>query len=861
MSAADGPSGDSWLPIDDVVGDVRGGLASSDTLVIVAAPGAGKTTRLPLVFLDEGWCQGRRLILVEPRRLAARAAAERMASLLGEGVGETVGIRTRLDTRVGRGTRIEVVTEGVFTRQILSDPSLDGVAAVVFDEFHERALEADLGLALALDARAGLRDDLKLVVMSATLDGARVADLLGGAPVIVSEGRAFPIETRYVGRVRDMPLPAHVAQVVARSLTHDEGDILVFLPGQSEIMRTRDRLLDLGLGDGTGAQWGGDGLDILPLYGAMPYAEQKRVLEPAGPGRRKVILSTAIAETSLTIEGVRVVVDCGLSRVPRFDAATGTSRLETVRSSRASVDQRRGRAGRTAPGVCYRLWDEPETRALAGFDTPEILSSDLSGLVLDCAEWGVFAPDGLAWLDPPPEGRWAAAREDLEAIGALDADGRLTPDGRAIRALPLPARLARMVLMAARSGARAAGTAADLAAIMSERGLGGASLDAGERIAAFGRDRGERAKRTRDLAKRWAALALELSAACARGAGVPPTDGAAAVADGDVAAILALAFPDRIAMARGDLVGGEGAMRSYLMANGRQADVPATDAIAKSPFLVVADLQGQARAARVLLAAPLDRRRLDRIAGARIVRLTQSVYDEVRGAVIARDVERLGELVLMERPAKLEAGADVALALAEGAARHGIERLGWSAHQRQLRQRVGFLRRSGVAGAWPDLSEEVLSATPGEWLAPFLPGLTRLEEIDAQVLGHALDALIPWDMRQRLESEAPTHFIAPTGSRIAIDYEGPGAPAIDIRVQELFGLDRHPSIAGGRLPLTLRLLSPARRPIQITTDLPGFWAGSWADVKADMRGRYPKHVWPDDPATAAPTTRAKPRGM
>lgn len=855
---------DLRLPIDAVVGDVREALAGGDSLVVVAAPGAGKTTRLPLVFLDEPWCAGRRLILVEPRRLAARAAAERMAALLGETVGETVGIRTRLDTRVGRKTRLEVVTEGVFTRQILADPALDGVAAVVFDEFHERALEADLGLALALDARAGLRDDLKLVVMSATLDSERVAGLLGDAPVVVSEGRSFDIETRYVGRGREKPLQFHAAKVIAQALARDDGDILVFLPGQGEILRTSEALAELGIGRGAGPSQG-DGerdVDVLPLYGALAYAEQKRVLEPAADGRRKVILSTAIAETSLTIDGVRVVIDAGLSRVPRFDAGSGMSRLETIRASRASADQRRGRAGRTAPGVCYRLWDEPETRALAAFDAPEILASDLTGLVLDCAEWGVLSPGGLAWLDPPPEGRWAAARDELHSVGALDRDGRLTKEGQAIRALPLPPRLARMVMAAAVAGARAAATAAELAALMGERGLGGQSLDAGERLRAFRRDRGQRAKRMRDLADQWAQRALRLAADRAGGgAGASVGDGVAASVDGDdVAAILALAVPDRIAMARGAPAGGDGAMRPYLMANGRQCDLPATDPLAKSPFLVVADLQGQARAARILLAAPLERGDLDRIAGARIVRGTETVYDDTRGAVAARMVERLGAIVLAERSAKLEPGADVSGALAEGSARRGIGRLAWSANQQQLRQRVDFLRRKGGAGEWPDLTDAALAANATQWLAPYLAGLSRLDEIDGQILAHALDAMLPWEMRKRLEEEAPTHFTAPTGSQVAIDYEGPGAPAIDIRVQELFGLDRHPAIADGRLPLTLRLLSPARRPIQITTDLPGFWAGSWADVKAEMKGRYPKHVWPDDPAHAAPTTRAKPRG-
>lgn len=863
------------LPIEAVVDDVCSALRATPNLVIVAPPGAGKTTRLPLVFIEQDWCADGRLILVEPRRLAARAAAERMASLLGEPVGRRVGVRTRMDTRVSKATRIEVVTEGVFTRMILDDPALEGVMGVVFDEFHERALDADFGLALALDAQAGLRNDLRLVVMSATLDGARVSAILEDAPVIESAGRAFPVETRYVGRGRDQLFHRHAADVIKRAVSAETGDVLVFLPGQGEIRRVGDVLSDNGVGVD-------DGLDVLPLFGGLSFAEQARAIAPARSDVRRVILSTAIAETSLTIDGVRVVVDCGQSRVPRFDAGSGVTRLETVRVSRASADQRRGRAGRTGPGVCYRLWDEPETRALAAFDIPEILSSDLTGLVLDCAEWGVRLRDGLAWLDAPPEGLWSAAVEDLTAIGALDARGGLTDEGRRIRQLPLPPRLARMVLRAAGAGGGRGGAAlrmaTELAAILVERGLGGAHLDAMQRVRAFRSDKGARAGRMRQLARRWGEVAQRLAANDVAG----DYEGMALLAedlkpDAMCAVLLADAFPDRIAMATGGrdeaqggrLRAGQGGAAPgvvpFTMVNGRGVVVSETDGLARSPFLVVADLQGQARSARVLLAAGMDRSMLMQVAGHRMVRGREAFFDVRAGGVVARDTERIGGLVLAVRPAAVEPGIETQAALARGAVVFGIGRLKWSSSQRQLRSRIAFLRLAelGADGAgeavWPDLSDDALADDDATWLVPYLAGLTRLDQITADILGQALDMRVPWSLRQRLDAEAPTHFEAPTGSRVPIDYDGEGAPAISIRVQELFGLMTHPRIAGGRLGLTLRLLSPAHRPIQITHDLPGFWAGSWADVKAEMKGRYPKHPWPDDPAAADPTRRAKPR--
>ena len=834
------------LPIDAVLEPLKAALWQGTSAVLVAPPGAGKTTRVPLALLDEPWLKGQRIVMLEPRRLAARGAAARMAGTLGEKVGATIGLRARLDTRVSKATRIEVVTEGVFTRMILDDPALEGIGAVLLDEFHERSLDADLALALALDAKAGLREDLRLLAMSATLDGARVAKLLGDAPVITSEGRAFPVETRYVGRDPASRIEPQVAEAVRRALATEAGSLLVFLPGQGEIRRVAERLAE-SVRD--------PAVDIVALHGGLDLKAQDRAVAAAERGRRKVVLSTAIAETSLTIEGVRVVIDSGLARVPRFEADVGITRLDTVRVSRASADQRRGRAGRTEPGVCYRLWDEPETASLAPFGEPEIRQADLTGLVLDCAEWGA-APERLAWLDPPQPARLTAAREELQALGALDGDGRITALGRRLRALPLPTRLARMLVSAADVGAERA--AAEVAAVLVERGLGGRSVDLDTRVASFRRERGGRAEEMRRLAAGWARAAREgrasrVAASHESSAAAPhPSPLPASGERESTATLLALAYPDRIAKARG-------AAGLFVLANGRGARVDETDALARAPFLVVAELQGTAARAAIQLAAATSEAEVRAIAGDRIREARDITFDAATGEVRARRIERLDAIVLRSEPMRVPDDETTAELLADGIAGQGIASLPWSKAQSQLRDRVAFLRATDPSG-WPDLSDTALAASAREWLAPFLTGCTRKSEITAERLAQALDVLLPFALRQRLDAEAPTHFTAPTGNRHAIDYEGAGAPALSIRVQELFGLTVHPAIAGGRLPLTLNLLSPAHRPIQITRDLPGFWKGSWAAVKADMKGRYPKHPWPDDPASALPTTRAKPRG-
>jgi ATP-dependent helicase HrpB len=827
------------LPIDAVLGEITAQLSTRTKAILVAPPGAGKTTRVPLVLLNEAWAAGRKIILLEPRRIAARAAAQRMASTLSERAGETIGLRVRSQSLVSSRTRIEVVTEGVFTRMILDDPGLDGVAAVIFDEFHERSLDADLSLALALDAAGALREDLRLLVMSATMDAVRVARLLDDAPVIVSEGRAFPVATRYLGRSSGERIEAAVVSAALRAIAEESGSILAFLPGQGEIKRVAallaERLQD-------------SNVEIAPLYSAIDRTAQDRAISPVKPPARKIVLATSIAETSITIEGVRIVIDCGLSRAPRFEPDRGLTRLETVRVSRAAADQRRGRAGRTEPGVCYRLWEEAATGAFEAFSMPEIMAADLSGLVLDLASWGVREPNSLKWLDPPPPPAVKEARVVLRDIGAIDAEGALTAAGKTIASLALPPRLAKMIVTAAAEGEAVA--AAEVATLLVERGLGGDFVDLAMRLERFRRDRSPRAEDARRLARNFAAAAAK---------GVPqpkpPFNGDAV----DCGRLLALAFPDRIAKARGKP--GE-----FLMANGRAATLEPHEALAREAFLAVGEISGRASAARIIVAAALSEADLESIAGDAIALVEDLGFDPERLALRARRRRRLGALVLSEQNLPVPLGAAAAKALAEGITGlgirgAGIDRLPFSKSLAQWRDRVEFLRRSEPGDAWPNLSNETLSESAASWLAAFIEGKTSLAAITSDDLDKALKTLLPWDMQRRLDEEAPTHFETPAGSRIALDYSTGREPMLSVRVQELFGLATHPAVAKGRVALTLELLSPGSRPIQITADLPGFWSGSWAAVKAEMKGRYPRHPWPDDPVRAAPTTRAKPRGQ
>jgi ATP-dependent helicase HrpB len=816
---------DQPLPIDAVLPELAARLRARNAAVLVAPPGAGKSTRVPLALANEPWAAGKRIIVLEPRRLAARAAAARMASTLGEEVGETVGYRVRFAAKVSAKTRIEVVTEGVFTRRILGDPSLEGVAAILFDEFHERSLDADLGLALARDVQASLREDLRLLIMSATLDGARIGAALGDAPLIESEGRAFPVETRYLGRDPRAPVERQVADAILQALRSETGSVLAFLPGAAEIRRTeralRERIAD-------------PAVDIAALYGALDHAAQERAIAPSPPGRRKIVLATAIAETSLTIEGVRIVIDGGLARVPHYEPDVGLTRLETVRVSRASADQRRGRAGRTEPGICYRLWAAPQTASLEAANRPEILAADLSGFLLDLADWGVRDPAALEFLDPPPAAALAEARALLTELGALDVEGRITPDGRKLRLLPLPPRLARMVMAAATESA--AGLAAEIAVVLTEHGLGGTDLDLAHRLDGLARDRSQRASDARAMAKRWAKLA-----------GTAKAD----ASEPSVGALLALAYPDRIARNRGHDAG-------FLLANGRGGRIDPASTLAREPYLAVAELAGSAAQGRIVLAAALTLAEIEARFADHIVARDEIMFDPASASLRARRQRRLGAVILAEQPLTVVPDEASARLLAQGIARQGIEALPWTKALRQWQERLMFLRKA-QGEEWPDVSDLALANDP-EWLAALAAGKTALAAITSQELAEALAARLPWKLRGRIEAAAPTHFAAPSGSSVPIDYAAEAGPTLSIRVQELFGLDRHPAVAEGRVPLVIELLSPAQRPVQVTRDLPGFWRGSYAAVKAEMRGRYPRHPWPDDPLAAPATRRAKPRG-
>ncbi|MBB4186614.1 ATP-dependent helicase HrpB [Sinorhizobium terangae] len=812
------------LPVRDILPRVGEVLKEAPSVVLSAPPGAGKTTLVPLFLLDQPWLNGGKVILLEPRRLAARAAAGRMAELLEEKVGETVGYRMRLDNRISARTRIEVVTEGVFSRMILDDPELSGVSAVLFDEFHERSLDADFGLALALDVQSALRDDLKIVVMSATLDVGRVARLLGDAPVIESQGRSFPIDIRYEERNAGESAENAVARAIVDAHRSEAGSILAFLPGQGEITRTAERLA--GRFDEKTA--------VVPLYGNLSQKEQDAAIRPAPAGTRKIVLATSIAETSITIDGVRIVVDSGLQRLPVFEASTGITRLETVRVSRASADQRAGRAGRTEPGIAIRLWHPGQTAALVAFTPPQILASDLSGLLLDLAHWGVADPSSLAFIDPPPETTLREARSLLVELGALDANGALTPRGRRIRDLALPVRLAAMAVSAAEEGE--AQEACLLAVMLTEQGLGGSSLDLEERLRRFRADRGDRADAARGLARR---MAADLKAQMSNGQSALPGP------------LLMHAFPDRIALQRG----GRG---RFVMANGRGAEVPETERLAAAGMLVIADLTGRAGAQRVLAAAEITRADVEAHMPEAIRREEQIFFDRASHQVRARRVTRLGAIIFEETPLSRPSGEAAARALADGVRQLGLAVLPFSKETAQLRDRIGFLHRS-IGEPWPDVSDEALLSRLDDWFVPFQHDAGSIDGIRAHDLAEGLLSLVPYDLQRDLGKLAPTHFEAPTGHRHSIHYDG-DEPLLSIRVQELFGLKEHPTIGNGRLPLLLELISPGHRPIQTTRDLPGFWAGSWRDVRADMRGRYPKHPWPEDPANAMPTTRAKPRG-
>jgi ATP-dependent helicase HrpB len=842
------------LPIEPVLPALAGALTDAGAAVLVAPPGAGKTTRVPLALDGAHWLAGRKIVMLEPRRVAARAAARRMAATLGEEVGGTVGFRVRADTRVGRETRIEVVTEGVLTRMLQSDPTLDDVGLVIFDEFHERSLHADLGLALVLHARAILRPELRVLVMSATIDGAAVAALLGDAPVIVSEGRSYPVETRWLARAADNRIEGPVARAIRGAIDSDDGDVLAFLPGAGEIRRVASML-------------GGGSLpstvDVLPLYGALSGADQDRALAPAPNGRRKVVLATAIAETSLTIDGVRVVIDSGLSRLPRFDPGPGMTRLETVRVSRASADQRRGRAGRTAPGVCYRLWAEHDHHGLVAQSPPEILAADLTAFALELAVAGIDDPAALRWLTPPPDGALAQARELLRQLGALDERNRATRHGRAMTGLGVHPRLAHMLIRATEGGTLP--RAARLAALLSDRdiaraGRPGADVDIAARVdlvEGVGRHHGSALQVDDDGLRRARADARQVeervrgtmrpSASARRDQDPAPASGS----DLSIGALVALAYPDRVARRR------DGQPGRYVMRSGAGAVLAEAQHLTSSEWLAIAELDGKRGEARIYLASDIDESDVRRLFAGDIVRGEVVEFDEGSGSVVARRGERLGAIVLSDVVVGNPDPELVAAAFARAIAARGIAALPWSDSARRTRERLAFARTTG--DDWPDVSDEALGLTLGDWLGPSLAGLRRLDDLRRLDLGALLLDRLTWQQRARLDEVAPTHLVVPTGSRIPVDYGDPGAPVLAVRLQEMFGLADTPRVGGGRVPVTLHLLSPAQRPLQVTRDLAGFWRTSYFDVRKDMRGRYPRHHWPENPMEAEPTRRAKPR--
>jgi ATP-dependent RNA helicase HrpB len=851
----------SGLPIDAVLPALREALARSPSAVLQAPPGAGKSTVVPLALLDEPWAAaaGKRILMLEPRRLAARAVAQRMAQTLGEPVGRTVGYRMRMDTRVSRDTRIEVVTEGVLTRMLQNDPALEGVAAVIFDEFHERSLQADLGLALVLDARENLAPELKVLVMSATLDGVAVARLLGDAPVITSEGRMFPVESRFAakgapllpgppgpGASADTPEKI-TAQLVMRALREETGDILVFLPGAREIRRVQSLLESA------------EGARVFPLFGELSPEDQDAALTPSARGARKVVLATNIAETSLTIQGVRVVIDSGLVRRSMFDPSTGMSRLETQRISRASADQRQGRAGRTEPGVCYRAWSEGAHRSLAPFTPPEIMEADLIPLALDLANWGARDASALRWLDVPPASMLASARDVLQRLGALESDGRITAHGREMASIGVHPRFAHMLLRARSMGRLA--LAADLAALLAERDLlrgAGSVRDADIRtrievlrqtdgpgsppgVDRFGLQRARRS--ARDLLRQ------------VEGSNSSGRDRESGYGGEDAGVVLAFAYPDRIGRRR------PGADGRYTLTNGRGAYFAEPQGLAKSELIVAVDLDDRERDARILLAAPLTRSDIEEHFPERLRRVESVEWSSREQAVVARRAVQLDSIVLEEKPLP-EIPADAArAAMLTGVRELGMDALPWTRDARDLQARIEFARKlhgsdrsEGNAGSsWPAVSDADLAATVETWLAPWLDGVTRKEHLARIPLIDVLRSLLTWDQQRELDDVAPTHLQVPSGSQIRIDYLDQSAPAISVRLQEVFGLDTTPRIGNGRIPVTFKLLSPAQRPVQVTRDLASFWRGSYADVRKDMRGRYPKHYWPENPLEAQPT--------
>lgn len=811
------------FPVDGVIPQLSEALKLGPAAILVAEPGAGKTTRVPLKLLGSAWLGERKIVMLEPRRLAARAAAKRMAETLGETIGETVGYTVRLDRKVSARTRIEVVTEGILTRRLQNDPELKDTGLIIFDEFHERSLDGDLGLALTLDMQRSLREDLRLLIMSATLDAARLSGHLQGAPVINATGRMYPVETRYLDKTTRQTISADACKATLRALQETRQSILVFLPGEAEIRRTEDLLKEANLPPDVA---------VRPLFGAMGFAEQDAALLPAPEGRRKVVLATTIAETSLTIEGIGTVIDTGFKRAPRFDPATGMTALETVRVSLASADQRRGRAGRLGPGVCYRLWPEAETRALAAHDQPEILVSDLTPLVLELAAWGVNEPASLSWLDAPPGAAFAQGQDLLKRLEALDAEGRISAMGRAMVKVPLHPRLAHMVVKGNELGSGE--LAAELAAFISERdGLGrDAGCDIATRLAAT---RGPARARIQASAKQIRQILSIRSDTANLSEGV----------------LVALAWPDRIAQKRGGA-------RRYRMSGGGGAILPEHDGLAKQDFLAVATTDGASGDQKIFLAAPLTLQEIETHFAGQIEQVEIVSWETRSQSIAAARLRKLGALILEERPLAAADPEAMAEAMLKGIGEMGLKALPWTEGANSFRARVLFLKRLFPEEAWPDHSDDALARTTIEWLKPYLAGISRKSHLERLDLLAILKSLVPPELQRQMESLAPRRIAVPSGAEVAIDYETEGDPVIRVRLQEMFGLARTPSIAKGRAQLRIELLSPAGRPLAVTKSLETFWSNGYRDVRAELRGRYPKHSWPEDPLSAAPV---KPRKL
>lgn len=839
---------DTPLPIEPLLPRIVRSLSEHRSVVIEAPPGAGKTTRVPLALLETDWVRGGRLLVLEPRRIAARAAATHMSKLIRESVGTTVGYVTRDERRVSPRTRIEVITEGILTRRLQRDPSLQGVAGVLFDEFHERNLASDLGLAFALESRAALRPELRLVVMSATLDGTRIAALVDDCPVLTSEGRSHPVRTLWRPRHRRTArVESDVVAVVAEALEDTSGDLLVFLPGAGEIRRTHAQLEE-------GPLRGRADVMVAPLFGALPPAEQDRALDAAPPGVRKVVLATDIAETSLTIDGVRVVVDAGLTREPRFDAGSGMSRLVTVPVSRASADQRRGRAGRTAPGTCYRLWSEAEHEALDPYRTPEIAQTDLAPLALDVAAWGADGPEDLQLLDQPPARAYEQALELLQMIDAIDSAGHITAHGRSLAELPVHPRLAHMIVTGSHldSGDRAplASLACELAALLADRDVlitsrSSPSSDLSRRVDVL-----HGMAPPADVRVRRGALhrARRESERLRRLAGI---NGPPAASD-RAGLLLACAYPDRIAVRRGEQRG------TFVLSNGRGASLADDDPLAGEDLIVVADVDAGGVEARVHLAAAVDRSDLELVLGPRIVTEDVVEWDPRAKDVVAERRTRVGSAVLEAIPTSARGDERTIAALLEGLRAEGLRLLTWTQPAAQLRARLAFLRRV-IGGEWPDVSDEALLADLERWLAPFLLRARRRSDLERVRVVDALRGMLTPQQLGSIDVLAPTHLQVPSGSHVRLDYTSRDEPVLPVRVQEMFGARSTPTIAGGRVGVLLELLSPARRPVQVTDDLAGFWERTYSEVRSQLRGRYPKHHWPEDPLSARPTSRTRPR--